>query len=220
MNTFPIYPSILAANFANLGADVAVVTAAGAAGLHFDLMDGQFVPNLTFGPLMLSVLRPLTDLPFIAHLMVYTPEALIGPLADAGATRLYIHPESTPHIHRVLCQVRHAGLETGVAINPGTPIVMLESLLDIVDGILVMSVDPGFGGQAFQTSTYQRLAALRDLLLRHEVSPSIECDGGVNLTTIGPLARLGMTGAVIGTGMFRDGDPGDALRRLQQAVNC
>ncbi len=218
MKPFPIYPSLLAFNFTCLGEAVASVIEAGAAGLHFDIMDGQFVPNLTFGPMIVQALRPLTELPFHAHLMVYTPGTLIPSLAEAGATRLYLHPESTPHIHRALCHVREAGLEAGVALNPGTPIVMLEPLLELVDGILVMSVDPGFGGQAFLPITYQRLAELHDLLAHHDVHPSVACDGGVDLDTIGPLARMGMTGAVIGTGLFHNGDPGDSLRRLQQAV--
>ena len=218
-NPYPIYPSVLSFNFACLGADVAVLETAGAAGLHFDVMDGQFVPNLTFGALVVRALRPLTGLPFEAHLMVYTPEQFIRPLAEAGASRLYVHPESTPHIHRVLCQVRDAGLEAGVAINPGTPILMIEPLLDMVDGILLMSVNPGFGGQAFLPITYQRLTALCELLAQHGVTPSIKCDGGVDLSTIGPLAHLGMTAAVVGTGLFRDGDPGNSLPRLQQAVN-
>jgi ribulose-phosphate 3-epimerase len=219
VNAFPIYPSLLSFDFACLGTQVAELAAAGAAGLHFDVMDGQFVPNLTFGPLVVKALRPITDLPFSAHLMVYTPEALIGPLADAGANRLYLHPESTPHIHRVLGQVRDAGLEVGVAINPGTPIIMLEPLLELVDGVLVMSVNPGFGGQSFLPTTFGRLAELRDLMMRHGVSPSVECDGGVDLNTIGPLARAGMTGAVVGTGLFYNGDPADGLLRLQQAAH-
>jgi len=218
LSPFPIYPSLLAFNIVCLGESLASVVKAGAAGLHFDIMDGQFVPNLTFGPMILQELRPLTELPFHAHLMVYTPEALIQPMVEAGATRLYLHPESTPHIHRALTQVRDAGLEAGVAINPGTPMMMLEPLLELVDGILVMSVDPGFGGQAFLPITYQRLAELRDMLARHGVSPSVECDGGVDLTTIAPLARMGMTGAVVGTGLFHNGDPCASLRQLQQAV--
>lgn len=220
MKPFPIYPSLLAFNFSCLGEALTSVIEAGAAGLHFDIMDGQFVPNLTFGPMVVQALRPLTDLPLHAHLMVYTPEALIQPLAEAGATRLYLHPESTPHIHRALCRVREAGLEAAVAINPGTPIIMLEPLLELVDSILVMSVDPGFGGQPFLPITYQRLAELRELLAHHDVTPSVHCDGGVDVTTIGPLARMGMTGAVVGTGLFHDGDPGESLRRLQQAVTC
>ena len=220
MNDFPIFPSLLAFDFAQLGEQVAVVEAAGATGLHFDLMDGQFVPNLTFGPLVVKALRPLTALPFWVHLMVYTPEALIIPLAEAGATRLFVHPESTPHIHRVLSQVRDAGLETGIAINPGTPISALEPVLELADGVLVMSVNPGFGGQAFIPSSIGRVAQVRALAERLGLSPSIECDGGVDLNTIRPLADVGMTGAVVGTALFRDGDPAGTLRRLQATARA
>lgn len=215
---FPIYPSVLAFDFACLGDQVVQLETAGASGLHFDLMDGQFVPNLTFGPMVLAALRSRTTLPFWAHLMVQTPEALIGPLADAGATRLYLHPESTAHIHRALSLVRSAGLEVGVAINPGTPILQLEAVLDLVDGVLVMSVNPGFGGQSFIPTSVARVAQLRALMDRLGVSPSVECDGGVDLTTIRPLAQAGMTGAVVGTGLFKAGDPAVTLRRIQEAA--
>ncbi len=214
MNNYPIFPSLLAFDFAFLQSQVAAVEAAGAAGLHFDLMDGQFVSNLTFGPMVLAALRPHTMLPFWAHLMTYTPEALIEPLARAGATRLYIHPESTPHIHRVLGQVRAAGMEVGVAINPGTPVEMLEPVLELVDGVLVMSVNPGFGGQAFIPSSIGRVAQVLALVQRLGVTVSIECDGGVDCTTIGPLARAGMTGAVVGSALFRGDDLAKTMRDI------
>ncbi len=218
MQSFPIYPSILAFDFARLTEQVAAVEAAGAAALHFDVMDGQFVPNLTFGPMVLQAVRPHTALPLHAHLMVYTPGALVAPLCDAGATRLYIHPEATPHIHRALLQVREAGLEAGVAINPGTPMLMLEPILTLVDSVLVMSVNPGFGGQTFIPDTYRRLEELRALMRRLGVSPVVEVDGGVDAETIGPLIRAGMTAAVVGTALFHDDDPAGTLRRLQAAA--
>ncbi len=218
MNNYPIFPSLLAFDFAFLQRQVAEVAAAGAAGLHFDLMDGQFVPNLTFGPMVLAALRPHTALPFWAHLMTYNPEALIEPLAQAGTTRVYLHPESTPHIHRVLGQVRAAGMEVGVAINPGTPVDILEPVLELVDGVLVMSVNPGFGGQAFIPSSIGRVAQVQALAQRLGLTPSIECDGGVDCTTIGPLARAGMTGAVVGSALFRSGDPATALRDVVAAA--
>ena len=217
---FPIYPSLLACDFFCLRDQIAALEAAGAAGWHFDVMDGQFVPNLTFGPVVMQALRPHTRLPFTAHLMVYTPEALIDPLVDAGATRLYIHPESTPHIHRALGHVRDAGAEPALAINPGTPLVMLEPVLELVEAILVMTVNPGFGGQAFIPTSLGRVAALRDLLEQHGLHPAIECDGGVDMATIGPLVRAGMTGAVIGSALFKSGDAAENLRLLRQATEC
>ncbi|MHB9022807.1 MAG: ribulose-phosphate 3-epimerase [Armatimonadota bacterium] len=218
MSTFPIYPSMISADFARLGEQVAELEAAGAAALHFDVMDGQFVPNLTFGALVLQALRPLTRLPFYTHLMVFTPENLIKPLADAGANRLYLHPEATPHIHRWVEAVKDAGLEVGISLNPGTPTLMLEPLLPLVDAVLIMSVDPGFGGQAFQPSSLGRVAQTRALMDRLGVSPVLECDGGVDAQTIRPLVEAGMTGAVIGSALFRDGDLAGALRRMQQAA--
>lgn len=219
MSGYPIFPSMIAADFTRLGEQVDAAVAAGAAGLHFDIMDGQFVPNLTFGPLVLDALRPRTTLPFYTHLMIYTPEAMIRPLVDAGATRLYLHPESTPHIHRALSQVRDAGVEVGVAINPGTPLVMLEPLLAMVDGVMIMSVNPGFGGQAFIPSAVERVAQVRAMVERLGVSVSITCDGGVALDTIGPLARAGMTGAVAGTSVFGNGgDVAANVRALQEAA--
>ncbi|MHB9107381.1 MAG: ribulose-phosphate 3-epimerase [Armatimonadota bacterium] len=214
-NTFPIYPSILAFDFARLAEQVAAVEAAGAAGLHFDVMDGHYVPNISFGPMVLHALRPHTKLPFFAHLMIYTPELYIEPTVKAGADRIYLHPEATPHIHRALGMVREAGVEAGVAINPGTPLNVLEPILGMVDGVLIMSVNPGFGGQAFIPAAIGRVAELRRLMLKLDVSPSIEVDGGVDYTTIGPLAAAGMTGAVVGTALFNEGDPAGTLRRMQ-----
>lgn len=212
---FPIFPSILAFDFARLAEQVAAVESAGAAGLHFDLMDDQFVPNLTFGPMVLAALRPHSALPFYAHLMVFNPEALIEPLVKAGATRVFAHPESTPHIHRVLGRIRDAGLEVGVAINPGSPIITLEPILHMVDSVLLMSVNPGFGGQAFIPNSVGRVAEIRALMRRLDLSPSLEVDGAVDYNTIGPLAAAGMTGAVVGTALFHENDPGGTLRRLQ-----
>jgi ribulose-phosphate 3-epimerase len=215
---FPIYPSLLAFDFARLADQVRALDAAGAAGFHFDLMDGHFVPNLTFGPMLVAALRPLTRKPLWAHLMVYRPEDYIAPLKDAGANRVYIHPESTPHIHRALSLVRDAGMEAGVALNPGTPLDAVRPVLEIVDGVLMMSVNPGFGGQRFIPATLGRVEALRTLAKRLGATVSIECDGGVNAQTIGPLATAGMTGAVVGTSLFTGKDPAATLRALAQAA--
>lgn len=217
--TYPIFPSLLAFDFARLAEQIALFDGAGAAGFHFDLMDGQFVPNLTFGPMLLKALRPLTTLPFWAHLMVYTPESYIDQLAQAGATRVYLHPESTPHIHRVLSQVRLAGMEVGVVINPGTPVLMLEPLLEMVDGVLLMSVNPGFGGQPFIPATLGRLRQLRELMTRLGVSPSVECDGGVDAGTLPALIDAGMTGAVVGSALFAEGEPGRTLQMLSNLAS-
>ncbi len=215
---YPIFPSLLAFDFSRLAEQVRALDAAGAAGFHFDLMDGHFVPNLTFGPLLLAALRPVTQKPLWAHLMVYHPEDYLAPLRDAGASRVYIHPESTPHIHRALSLARERGLEAGVALNPGTPLDALRPVLEIASGVLMMSVNPGFGGQHFIPATVGRVEALRTLTKRLGVSVSIECDGGVNAQTIGPLAAAGMTGAVVGTALFGGKDPAVTLRALARAA--
>lgn len=215
---YPIFPSLLAFDFACLAPQIAAMEAAGAAGIHFDVMDGQFVPNITFGPMVLRALRAHTRLPFWAHLMILHPEAFIQEFADAGASRLYLHPESTIHIHRALMMVREAGMEVGVAINPGTPIEVLEPLLEMVDGVLIMSVNPGFGGQQFIPAAVNRVRQLRALMDRLGVSPSVECDGGVGASTIGPLVEAGMTGAVIGSALFKDGDPNGSMQRIREAI--
>lgn len=218
MLPYPIHPSILAFDFSKTGEQMRVFDAAGAAAYHFDVMDDHFVPNLSFGPVVVRALRPVTALPFHAHLMVEHPDAYVPRLADAGVNRLYAHPESTPHINRTLGYIRDAGLEVGVAINPGTPIEMLEPLLEMVDGVLVMSVNPGFGGQAFLPNTYRRLAQLRALMARLGVSPAVAVDGGIDAGNIAPLARAGMTEAVIGTALFAGGNPAETLRAIAESA--
>ncbi len=213
---YPIYPSILAFDFARLREQVATVDGAGAAALHFDVMDGHFVPNLTFGALVIAALRPQTALPCYAHLMVYEPEKFIAPMVKAGANRLYLHPEATPNIHRALLQVREAGVEAGVAINPGSPLCLLEPLLGLVESVLVMSVNPGFGGQAFIPASVGRVAELRAMIQRLDVPVEIDVDGGVDADTIGKLVSAGMTGAVVGSALFAQGDPAAMVRRLQE----
>jgi ribulose-phosphate 3-epimerase len=216
---YPIHPSILAFDFSCIGEQMRALDAAGAEAFHFDVMDDHFVPNLTFGPMVLRTLRTLTARPFHAHLMVYHPDAYVPRMAEAGVQRLYAHPESTPHINRTLGYIRDAGMEVGVSINPGTPIAMLEPLLEMVDAVLVMSVNPGFGGQAFLPITYRRLEQLRALMDRLGVAPAIEVDGGVDVETIGPLTRAGMTEAVVGTALFRNSDdPATTMRTIAEAA--
>lgn len=217
---FPVFPSLLAFDFTCLAGQIAELDHAGAAGFHFDVMDGQFVPNLTFGALVVRTLRPYTPLPFRVHLMVYTPEMLIEEFAAAGANRLYIHPESTPHIHRVLSQVRQAGLEVGVAINPGTPLNVIEPVIDLLDGVLLMTVNPGFGGQPFLENSYRRIAKLRTMLDEAQSPATIECDGGIDAKNIVRLAQAGMSSAVIGNALFVHQDPSGALKEIHAAIDA
>ncbi len=214
---YPIHPSILAFDFSRIGEQMRVLDAAGAEAFHFDVMDDHFVPNLTFGPCVIRALRPVTARPFHAHLMVEHPDAYISRLADAGVQRLYAHPESTPHINRTLGAIRAAGLEVGVSINPGTPIDALEPLLEMADAVLLMSVNPGFGGQAFLPLTYRRLAQLCALMHRLGATPVVAVDGGVDATNIAVLAQAGMTEAVVGTALFQ-GDPIETMRDIAEAA--
>jgi len=215
---YPIHPSILAFDFSRVADEVRALDAAGADAFHFDVMDGHFVPNLTFGPMVPRALRSVTARAFHAHLMVYHPDAYLSQMAEAGVRRLYAHPESTPHIHRTLGAIRAAGMEAGVSINPGTPVEALEPLLEMADAVLVMSVNPGFGGQAFLPITYRRLGQLRALMARLGVSPAVAVDGGVDGGNIAALTRAGMTEAVVGTALFAEGDPAAAMRAIAGAA--
>lgn len=218
MQKYPIYPSLLAFDFARLGEITAQVENGGAAGLHFDVMDNHFVPNLTFGAMVAAALRKYTEMPIHAHLMTYHPETLIDPFHDAGVNLIFVHPESTPHIHRLLGQIKSLGIQAGIAINPGTPVSVIEPVADMVDAVLIMSVNPGFGGQSFIPSTYNRLRELRQMMDKLGLNPMVQCDGGVNAETIKPLSEAGMTAAVTGTALFVNDDPGAEIARLQEMV--
>ncbi len=218
MNKYPIYPSLLAFDFARLGEQTAQVEAGGAAGLHFDVMDNHFVPNLTFGAMIAAALRKKTSIPIHAHLMTYHPETLVQPFHDAGVNLIFVHPESTPHIHRLLGQIKSLGMQAGIAINPGTPVSIIEPVADMLDAVLIMSVNPGFGGQSFIPATYHRLRKLCQMMNTLKLNPMILCDGGVNIDTIKPLSEAGMSAAVVGSALFVNGDPGGEIVRLQNAA--
>ncbi len=200
-----ISPSILSADFANLGQAVRDVAAAGADWIHVDVMDGHFVPNLTIGPGVIKALRPHTDLPFDVHLMIAPVDPLLQAFVDAGADLITVHPEAGPHLHRTLQSIRAAGVRPGVALNPGTPVEVAEPILDDIDLILVMSVNPGFGGQSFITSQLRKIEALRALADRRGVELEIEVDGGVNPTTARQCVDAGATALVAGTAVFTGG---------------
>ncbi|MBW7461273.1 ribulose-phosphate 3-epimerase, partial [Paenibacillus sepulcri] len=160
-----IAPSILSANFATLGEDIKELEQAGADWIHIDVMDGHFVPNLTFGPVVISAVRPYTKLPFDVHLMIEQPERYISDFVQAGADRITIHAEACVHLHRVVHMIKEAGLPAGVALNPSTPVNVLENLLEDLDLVLIMTVNPGFGGQAFIPQSVTKLRALQAMLL-------------------------------------------------------
>jgi len=211
-----IAPSILSADFGALGEEIARVEAAGADWLHVDVMDGHFVPNLTIGPPVVEAIRKRTRLPLDVHLMIEAPERFLLAFASAGADLLTVHAEACPHLDRTLHQIRELGAKAGVALNPSTSPVVLEYVLDALDLVLVMSVNPGFGGQAFIPTSYAKVRQVRTLLGPRAVDVSV--DGGVKLEHAGPLVAHGATVLVAGSLIFGSPDPGQVVKRLRDAV--
>ena len=205
MSRVLIAPSILSADFARLGEEVAVVASAGADFIHVDVMDGHFVPNLTIGPLVVKAIRPVTDLPFDVHLMISPVDAYIDDFAQAGANILTVHPEAGPHLHRTVQRIKAAGLKAGAALNPATPVSAIESIIDELDLVLVMSVNPGFGGQKFISSQLTKIEAIRALIDKTGRSIHLEVDGGVDPKTAPLAIDAGADVLVAGSAVFRGG---------------
>lgn len=197
-----IAPSILSADFARLGEQVREAQDAGADWIHVDVMDGNFVPNITVGPLVVRALRPIASLPLDVHLMIQQPERYLGDFARAGADRLTVHVETCPHLHRTVQQIKELGLAAGVTLNPATPISSLEEILPLVDLVLVMSVNPGFGGQSYIPGSTARIARLRALLDELGSPAELEVDGGVNASTVATVVEAGASVLVVGSAIF------------------
>jgi ribulose-phosphate 3-epimerase len=210
-----VSPSLLSANFAMLGDEVKRIVAAGADLLHLDIMDGHFVPNLTFGVPIIRDLRSMTDLPFDVHLMVMNPDQYVQPLAAVGANMITVHVETAPHIHRTLQSIKGHGLKAGVALNPATPLCFIEHIVADLDLVLLMSVNPGFGGQKFIPETVAKVTALRELLRAKNVSPAIGVDGGLNSNTASAVIAAGASIIIAGSSVFGARDAGKAIAALR-----
>jgi len=199
-----IAPSVLPADFSKLGDECRALEAAGVDRIQWDVMDGQFVPNLTFGPDVIASCRNAVSIPFEAHLMVNTPEVLLPRYVEAGCELLIVHAESTGHLHRCLGQVAELGARAAVALNPATPVSAVEHVLDLVDMVLVMTVNPGWGGQAYIATMEPKLRELRGLILERGLDVDIEVDGGIGPDTIGGATAAGANVLVAGSSLYRD----------------
>ncbi|WEG73168.1 ribulose-phosphate 3-epimerase [Vagococcus intermedius] len=213
-----IAPSILSADFANLERDVKLVEQGGADYIHVDVMDGQFVPNITLGPNIVSALRPVTKLPLDVHLMIVEPERFVEDFAKAGADIIVVHQESTLHLHRVLQMIKNAGVKAGVVINPATPVSAIAEILPMVDLVLVMTVNPGFGGQAFIPECLAKIETLAHLRQEHHYTYEIEVDGGVVPETAALCAQAGADVFVAGSFVYSSEDPNARISELRHAI--
>lgn len=215
-----IAPSILSADFSRLADQIAVVESAGATLLHVDVMDGHFVPNITLGPPVVHSLRKHTKLPLDCHLMIENPDQYIPAFADAGADWISVHQEACRHLDRSLNLIKSHGCRAGVVINPATPVELLSEVLDVVDFILVMSVNPGFGGQRFLHNALKKIAALHRSRSAQGLNYQIEIDGGVSLETIGAVVRAGADVLVIGSAIYGNEGSADAAENLRKLLTA
>lgn len=212
-----IAPSILSANFAKLQEEVKEVEKAGADLIHIDVMDGHFVPNITMGPIVVEALRPVTNLPLDVHLMIENPDSYIEAFAKAGADWISVHVEACRHLHRTIQLIRSVGAKPGVVLNPHTPIESIQHILEDVDFVLLMTVNPGFGGQKFISNVVSKIEALSNLIKERGLNVEIEIDGGINEETIVPCAKAGATIFVAGSAIYNKENRELALQQIKNA---
>ena len=214
-----ISPSILSADFGRLGEQVAEASRSGADYIHVDIMDGHFVPNLTIGPIIVSGIRPWTELPLDVHLMIEEPDTLIPDFAKAGANILTVHPEACRHLHRVIYQIKDLGARAGISLNPGTPASALEPVIGDVDLVLVMTVNPGFGGQKYIHSVTSKIAKVRRMLDEAGSGAELEVDGGINAETASKAVEAGARVLVAGSAVFNDRDTvAGSIARIRESL--
>jgi ribulose-phosphate 3-epimerase len=215
-----IAPSILSADFARLGEEVAAVEAAGADFIHVDVMDGHFVPNLTIGPPIVEALRKVTSLPLDVHLMITNPDAFIPEFAEAGANYLTVHTETCPHLHRTIQLIKEHGVKAGITLNPSTSLSTLEEVIADADLVLIMSVNPGFGGQTFIPGIFDKISRTRDLIARKGSRALLEVDGGIKVDNAGEVVKAGADVLVAGSAIFNSSNYAETIQSFRSAVHA